>query len=68
MWQKLVVEHILSFRKEFVRKALRIIDPDKVDSRLQHRHKEGSITLMARIMYGTLMGMIILRRIMWLEV
>lgn len=37
MWQKLVVEHKLSVRKEFVRKALRIMDPEGVDSRLRHR-------------------------------
>jgi len=37
MWQKLVVEHKLSVRKEFVRNALRIMDPEGVDRRLKHR-------------------------------
>ena len=47
MWQRLVVEHRLSVKKEFVRKALRIMDPEGVDSRMRHRlrrrqyHSEG---------------------------
>lgn len=37
MWQRLAVEHRLSASKEFVRKALRIMDPEGVDRRLRHR-------------------------------
>ena len=37
MWQRLVVGYRLSVTKEFVRKALRIMDPEGVDKRLRHR-------------------------------
>ena len=35
MWQKLVVEYGLSVPKEIVRHALRVLDPEGVDSRLR---------------------------------
>ena len=37
MWQRLVVDHKLSVSKEFVRKALRIMDPEGVQRRSRHR-------------------------------
>ncbi|XP_068737084.1 uncharacterized protein [Montipora capricornis] len=37
MWQKLVVNHKLSVSKEFVRNALRILDPGGVERRSRHR-------------------------------
>ena len=39
MWQKLVEEHKLFHQEGFVLKALGLIDPDTVDSRLRHRLK-----------------------------
>ena len=39
MWQRLKVNHGISVSKEYVRKALRVIDPEGVDSRLRHRLK-----------------------------
>ena len=37
MWQRLVVDHKLSVSKEFVRNALRIMDPEGVQRRSTHR-------------------------------
>ncbi|XP_073254905.1 uncharacterized protein [Porites lutea] len=37
MWQRLVVDHKLSVSKEFVRNALRIMDPEGVQRRSRHR-------------------------------
>ena len=37
MWQRLRVDYGLSTSKEFVRKALKVIDPEGVERRLRHR-------------------------------
>ena len=37
MWQKLVVDHHLAVSKEFVRKALKILDPEGVNKRSRNR-------------------------------
>ena len=37
MWQKQVVNHELSVSKEFVRNALRILDPEGVEKSSRHR-------------------------------
>ena len=45
MWQKLIVDHHLSVSKEFVRNALRIMDPEGIEirwrNRLQRRQYNG---------------------------
>ena len=53
MWQRLVVDNKLSVSKEFVRSALRIMDPEGVQRHSRHRLPKATTSRRAQILFGT---------------